>query len=55
VKLLVTINFVYDILTVILGPLGRWLRSPGGRALVGWAGILMLLGAAAWAGMVFLG
>lgn len=30
-----------------LGPLGRWLRKPGGRAVLGWAGVLCLAAALA--------
>jgi hypothetical protein len=55
VRLLLAINWVYDIATLILGPLGSWLRSDAGRHFVGWCGILMLLGAAVWAAIVFLG
>jgi hypothetical protein len=27
---------------------GHWLRAPGGRALLGWAGLLLLVAAVAW-------
>lgn len=42
------LNLTYDVLTYLLGPLGRWLRGPAGRALVGWIGVLLLAGAMAW-------
>ena len=46
---LVWINIAFDGLTVLLGPLGRWLRGPTGRAMIGWIGVLLLAGAMAWA------
>jgi hypothetical protein len=49
------INWLYDTVTLLLGPLGGWLRSEGGRSFVGWCGIAMLLAAALWAAVVFLG
>jgi hypothetical protein len=41
-------NWVFDGVTRWLGPPGRWLRSPAGRALLGWIGLGLLAGAAAW-------
>jgi hypothetical protein len=46
-------NRLFDLATLPLGPLGRWLRNPGGRALLGWSGLLLLVVAAAW--LVLLG
>ena len=45
---LLWINVAFDWSTGWLGPLGRWLREPGGRALVGWVGLLLLAAALAW-------
>jgi hypothetical protein len=42
------LNGTFNLLTYLLGPLGAWLRGSGRNAL-GWAGILMLLAAGAWA------
>ncbi len=46
---LVWINIAFDGLTFLLGPLGRWLRGPTGRPLIGWIGVLLFAGALAWA------
>jgi hypothetical protein len=48
-------NRAFDLATVLLGPLGRWLRGPGGRALLGWCGLLLLVLAAAWMVLVGMG
>jgi hypothetical protein len=53
--LLLAINWIFDCITHIFGPLGRWLRGVEGRAWLGWTGIAMLLGAGAWAAFLFLG
>lgn len=45
---LVWINGGFDLATAWLGPLGRWLRSPSGRALFGWGGVFLLAAALAW-------
>ena len=45
---LIVLNGTFNILTHLLGPLGTWLRGSGRKSL-GWLGILMVLGAAAWA------
>jgi hypothetical protein len=45
---LVGMNRVFDGTTWLLGPLGRWLRAPAGRTLLGWLGLLLLAGALAW-------
>jgi hypothetical protein len=44
----VVVNWVFDALSYLLGPLGSWLRG-GGRPVLGWVGILMVLAAAGWA------
>jgi hypothetical protein len=54
-NLLVVLNRTYDRLTDWLGPLGRWLRSEQGRAVLGRSGLAMLAGALAWAAFRFLG
>jgi hypothetical protein len=35
-------NQQFDSWTIPLGPLGRWLRAPAGRNLLGWTGLLLL-------------
>lgn len=45
----VGVNLLFDGLTYLLGPLGRWLRGSSGRALLGWIGLGLLAAAAAWA------
>jgi hypothetical protein len=35
-------NQRFDLWTMALGPLGRWLRAPAGRRLLGWTGLLLL-------------
>jgi hypothetical protein len=47
-RLLVAVNQLFDAFTYPLGPPGRWLRGPSGRACVGWAGVTLLVVAAAW-------
>jgi hypothetical protein len=37
------------------GPPGRWLGQGSGKVLVGWAGLLMIVGAAAWGVMDYFG
>jgi hypothetical protein len=46
---IVVLNGVFDALTYLLGPLGAWLRRGSGRTALGWLGIVMILGAIAWA------
>jgi hypothetical protein len=46
---LVPVNWVFDLFTHLLGPLGFWLRRPSGRTALGWLGILMIVGAVGWA------
>lgn len=41
----VWVNNAYDRLTVPFGRPGRWFRTGAGRSLLGWAGVLMLVGA----------
>jgi hypothetical protein len=38
----------FDRLMGWLGPPGRWLRGPWGRALIGWTGMALLAAAAVW-------
>ena len=45
---ILVLNKIFDLLTLPLGPLGSWLRRPGGRNVLGWLGILMILGAIGW-------
>jgi hypothetical protein len=45
---LVGINRLFDRGTVWLGRPGQWLRSPGGRGLLGWIGLGLLAGTLAW-------
>jgi hypothetical protein len=42
------VNWVYDLLTYVLGPGGGWLRGSG-RRLLGFAGIVMIFASIAWA------
>jgi hypothetical protein len=48
-QLLVWINRVFDACMPGLGPLGRWLQAPFGRACLGWTGALLLAAALVWA------
>jgi hypothetical protein len=41
-------NQVYDLCTMPLGGMGRWLRGENARALLGWMGIILLAAAFAW-------
>ena len=43
---LVWLNRFFDRHTYRLGALGRWLRRPAGRAVLGWTGLLLLAAAA---------
>ena len=52
---LVPVNWLFDAATWLLGPLGRRLRTPGGRSLLGWTGLLLLAGALAWGVLDWLG
>jgi hypothetical protein len=45
---LLWLNLAFDWSTTWLGPPGRWLRGPGGRAVLGWGGLLLLAAALAW-------
>jgi hypothetical protein len=55
VRLLMWTNRAFDRCAVRLGPPGRWLRGPHGRAWIGWSGIALLATAAAWAGLEWMG
>jgi hypothetical protein len=41
-------NRLFDLGTVLLGEPGSWLRSPGGRGVLGVAGLLLLAAACVW-------
>jgi hypothetical protein len=45
---LLWLNDAFDYGTAWLGPIGRWLHAPGGRALLGWTGFLLLAAAFVW-------
>jgi hypothetical protein len=45
---LLWLNLAFDYATGWLGPLGRWLRGPVGRGVLGWGGLLLLVAALAW-------
>jgi hypothetical protein len=51
---LLWINRTFDRWTALLGGPGRWLRSPQGRAVFGWAGAGLLLAAVVWGALKFL-
>lgn len=44
----VGVNWVFDALSYLLGPVGSWMRGSG-RPTLGWVGVLLLLAAAGWA------
>lgn len=46
---LVVVNFAFDVLSYLLGPIGTWARERG-RTVLGWAGGLMVVVSIAWAG-----
>jgi hypothetical protein len=48
---LVAFNAAFDWGVSWLGPLGRWLRTPGGRAALGWIGLVLLAVALALAAL----
>jgi hypothetical protein len=48
---LVAFNAAFDWGVSWLGPLGRWLRTPGGRAALGWIGLVLLAAALALAAL----
>src|SRR6266542_2678947 len=47
-RLLVGGNHLFDRGAGWLGPFGRWLRRPAGRAVLGWAGLVLLAAALGW-------
>jgi hypothetical protein len=44
---LTILNGLFDIVTYLFGPLGTWMRYDG-RRMLGWMGILMVVGAIGW-------
>jgi hypothetical protein len=55
VQVLMWTKRAFDRCASRLGPPGRWLRGPHGRAWIGWSGIALLATAAAWAGLEWMG
>lgn len=51
----VCLNWIYDGVTFLFGPLGRWLRGETGRFLLGLVGIGLLLTALGWALLEWMG
>jgi hypothetical protein len=51
----VGLNLLFDGLTFLLGPLGRWLRGETGRLLIGWVGVALLLAGLVWAFLGWMG
>jgi len=49
------LNGGYDAFTWWLGPLGRWLRGPGGRGIVGYMGLAFLVLSATWLALDWFG
>ncbi len=49
------LNLLFDGLTFLLGPVGRWLRSETGRLVMGWAGVGLLLAALLWTFLGWMG
>ena len=45
---LVAINVIFDWATMIFGGAGSWMRTDGGRLLLGFSGVVMMLIAAGW-------
>jgi hypothetical protein len=52
---LVGVNRLFDGFVLFFGPFGRALRSPAGRNLLGYSGLLMLLGGLAWGALDYFG
>jgi len=52
---LVWSNRAFDRCAGRFGAVGRWLRGPRGRALVGWSGVALLVSAGAWAWLEWMG
>lgn len=52
---LIRANQAFDRLTYPFGPAGYWLRSPVGRDVLGWVGLLLITGSVAWALLDWLG
>jgi hypothetical protein len=52
---IVWLNRAFDRTALGFGPPGRWLRSPGGRNLLGASGLLMLAGSVAWGVLDWIG
>ena len=49
------LNLLFDGLTFLLGPVGRWLRGETGRLLMGWVGVGLFLAGLVWAFLGWLG
>jgi hypothetical protein len=49
------LNHAFDRVTHRLGAPGRWLRGRQGRAVLGWVGVALLVGALGWQMVVWLG
>jgi hypothetical protein len=48
------LNYAFDRVTHRLGAPGRWLRGRRGRAVLGWVGIALLMGALGWQMLLWL-
>jgi hypothetical protein len=48
---LIWLNTAFDLAAAPFGPMGRWLRGTGGRAFLGWTGIVLLAIAGVLVGM----
>ena len=51
----VALNRLLELPFRLTGPLGSWLVRPAGRHLLGWAGVLLLLGSAGWGATLWFG
>jgi hypothetical protein len=51
----VAVNRMFDAAVVGLGPLGEWLCTSAGRAMVGYTGLALLAGSVAWGAAELLG